>query len=1086
MDAKKKRLAALVFFLSIVAGYIAVRLIKPDNPSFDINSIKSYRDIPGVTDDEIIAIETLKSGRTNFLYGSMPSKEAFRLSDGALTGFTTMFCGLLSDIFGIPFVHRLHPWYSLIIRFDERTVDFTGDLIPTPERRESYFMTYPIAERSLRLFTYGDAVIKTENDVNGLRIGFLEEGVSVQSILEIYPTLTFETVKVQSAMEAFEKLAWGSIDAFVDNTMEPYLYSAYPYVKSQEFFPLVHSPVSLATANPELEPVISVVNKYIAAGGIDKPYELYKAGNQEYEKYVFNRSLSHEEAAYIAELTEAGSKVRVALEHDNYPISFYNEVYKNFHGIAPDILAEISRLTGIEFEVATGKTTTWSEILESLETGGAALVSELQRSKEREKYFIWADAPYFTSRYILLSKADYPNLEIYQLIRATLGLVRGTVPEELYDAWFPGNSNTKRYNTQYEALDALERGDINLFMTSEYILLLQMNYREKPGYKANFVFTTPIQESFFGFNKNEEILRSIISKAQSQVNVGRIAKYWTSRVYDYSRKYANERLFYLSASAVLLLLTLSVLSVSFIKNVRAKELYREALQAAQEASRAKSNFLAKMSHEIRTPMNAIIGMTELALREEKLTAVHGNVLTVKQAGVNLLAIINDILDFSKIEMGKLEIIPGNYLFSSLINDVISIIRMRLTDSQVRFVVNIDSVIPNALIGDEMRIRQVLLNILSNAVKYTEQGFVSLSATGKITDENTVSLVFEVTDSGKGIRREDIEKLFDEYAQFDPEENKGIEGVGLGLAITRSIVKTMNGSISAASEYGKGSTFTVTLPQKFSEPEKLAFVEKPEEKSVLVFEHRKVYADSLSYTVENLGVACTIVSTESELYEKMSGHAFAFIFVSFTLYANNKEIISKFGANTRVVLLTEFGEAISDKNLSVLAMPAHCISIANILNGVLSSFTYSENHERVIRFTVPGAKVLVVDDVNTNLRVAEGLMQPYKMQLSLCKSGMEAIEAIKSERYDLVFMDHKMPGMDGIETTQRIRAMGGKEPYYKNVPIVALTANAVLGTKEMFLQNGFDDFLSKPVDIVSLNAVLEKWLPKEKQKKLEDE
>ncbi|MCL2010498.1 MAG: response regulator, partial [Synergistaceae bacterium] len=313
-----------------------------------------------------------------------------------------------------------------------------------------------------------------------------------------------------------------------------------------------------------------------------------------------------------------------------------------------------------------------------------------------------------------------------------------------------------------------------------------------------------------------------------------------------------------------------------------------------------------------------------------------------------------------------------------------------------------------------------------------------------------------------------------------------EGVGLGLAITRSIVKAVGGSISAVSEYGKGSTFTVKLPQKFSAPEKLASVENPEKKSVIIYERRKTYSASLFYTVKNLGVNCTVASSDAELYEKMAGHSYAFVFTSFALYANNKETISKFGANTKIVLLTEFGEAVSDKNLRALAMPAYCIPVANILNGVSSSFTYSEDHERVIRFTAPDANVLVVDDINTNLKVAAGLMQPYEMRLSLCKSGMEAIEAVKSKNYDLVFMDHKMPGMDGMETTQRIRAMGGEEPYYKRLPVIALTANAVSGTREMFLQNGFDDFLSKPVDIVSLNAVLEKWLPKEKQKKLEDE
>jgi CheY-like chemotaxis protein len=190
---------------------------------------------------------------------------------------------------------------------------------------------------------------------------------------------------------------------------------------------------------------------------------------------------------------------------------------------------------------------------------------------------------------------------------------------------------------------------------------------------------------------------------------------------------------------------------------------------------------------------------------------------------------------------------------------------------------------------------------------------------------------------------------------------------------------------------------------------------------------------------------------------------------------------EFGKTIKVVLLAEFGEAIPDSKLSILAMPVYSISIANILNGVSESFNLSENDKTIWRFTAPDAKVLVVDDVSTNLKVAQGLMTPYRMQVDLCKSGHDAILALTEKRYDLVFMDHKMPDMDGIETTALIREMGEKEPYYKNLPVIALTANAVLGAKEIFLNSGFNGYLSKPIDMIKLNNVLEKWIPKNKQK-----
>ncbi|MCL1828052.1 MAG: ATP-binding protein, partial [Oscillospiraceae bacterium] len=505
-----------------------------------------------------------------------------------------------------------------------------------------------------------------------------------------------------------------------------------------------------------------------------------------------------------------------------------------------------------------------------------------------------------------------------------------------------------------------------------------------------------------------------------------------------------------------------------------------AVEEAHSANNAKTDFLARMSHEIRTPMNAIIGMTELALREEISVAAREHMFSVKQAGANLLSLINDILDLSKIEQDKLEILSDNYLFSSLLNDVISIIRIRATDSRIRFAVNIDGSIPNALIGDEVRIRQVLINILGNAVKYTEKGFVSLTVTGKAVSDDEICLNLEIKDSGKGIKTEDINSIFDEYYKSDAERNRSIEGAGLGLAITNSIIKAMGGNIEVYSEYGKGSMFTVSLPQKIYERKGLASVEKPEGVNVLVFERRDIYANSIALTLTDLGVRFSLAEDTADFRQKTESDAYSHVFISSGLYENNKGSIPDFRDKKKLVLLTEFGETSHNESYGVLAMPAHSISVANLINGVADTFSYSAGSIPTVKFTAPEARILVVDDIGTNLKVAEGLMLPYNMSVDLCKGGREAVDAVKKERYDLVFMDHRMPGVDGIEATKRIRVAGVDDPFYLSLPIVALTANAVSGMQEMFLENGFDDFLSKPIDTIKLNAVLEKWIPKGKQ------
>ena len=1520
MRAKIRQIITIFLALLFIFNILGCSQ-KPKKAFFDSNSIKSYQDIPGVTAEEIAAIKALKSSGQSFTFGSQRTTEAFVLPNGSSAGFVPLFCKLLTDLFDIPFVHKLYDWDYMISGIENHTIDFTGELTATPERKNSYFMTLPIAERFLGIFYLNNSdYLKKEKDVNGLKLGFFEGTITAQSILDVYPTLKFEEVAVYNIEDIIEKLTSGVIDAFIDDSVSAYNFEDYDFIKFKEFFPLVYTPVSLTTANPSLEPVISIVTKYIEAGGIDNLYGLYKTGNHEYFNYELNRSFTEEEKIYLENLIAKGIKVPIALEFDNYPICFYNKSDKEFQGIAVDILEEISLLTGIRFDVKTGKNTPWSEIFEKLKKGDVSLVSELRYSEERKNSFLWTDRPYAVSNYILMSKSNYPNLEIYQTVRATVGLSRETVYDELFNNWFPGNTNARYYDSHDEAMTALEIGEIDLLMESQYGLLAQINLREKPGYKANIQFNSPISESFFGFNKNEKLLSSIISKAQNNIDIDNIVGDWTTRTFDYARKFTLKCIIIVGSFAVILIILLITLIVMFFKNNKTRELYKnqlmllstiyeaipdfifskdkngmyiscndsfeeyigrsksqiigntpfdiypdkkmaqgyidedrtvmgtasilkrerwmpfpngirklfeivkvpifrenevigligigrditehkalleelnkahmrtkimldtipiacflgdseklifdcnhetlrlfnfndkqdfikhffdlspeyqpdgrlskktalEYLQKAidegkfvfewmhqlldgtpipttitlvrvnyendtavltyvrdmrehmqmeseiekqnnllktansisavlldpdiekfednlidslnimakaidvdrvciwknftkdgslycslayewlgsaipkrdnylsvdikydevmpgwremlsqgkcvnsmvrdmplktqiqlsqwgilslfvvpvfvhdtfwghigfddskkervfteneelilrsasrmianalvrnemtlsiretaeqmeiavkkeHEASMAKINFLAKMSHEIRTPMNAVIGMAELALREKELDVIRKHIYTIKQAGANLLAIVNDILDFSRIESGKLEIIQDYYHFSSLLNDVISIIRMRAIDSHLRFVVNIDSNIPTELYGDEARIRQVLINILSNAVKYTEEGFVSFTIMGKMVNEDTINLFIDVMDSGKGIRKEDIEKLFGDFVKLDTASNKSIEGAGLGLAITWNFLKAMGGDIQVLSEYGKGSTFTVILPQKFRSQEKLALVENPEEKSVIVFERRDIYVNSIVSTVDNLGVSCDIASNKDEFKRKLSSKAFPFIFIAPVLYEQSKDIISEFGASAKIVLLTEFGEAIPNSGWSIIAMPAHSISVANILNNVSEVYSYKEDSGSLVGFTAPDARVLVVDDIKTNLAVTEGLLLPYKMKVDLCKSGVEALRAVQTRHYDLIFMDHWMPEMDGVEVTNRIRALKDEDGYYKDVPIIALTANAITGIQDMFLEKGLNGFLAKPIDVVKLDVALEKWIPKEKQK-----
>ncbi|MCL2008634.1 MAG: ATP-binding protein, partial [Treponema sp.] len=731
---------------------------------------------------------------------------------------------------------------------------------------------------------------------------------------------------------------------------------------------------SLSTQNPQLRPVISVVQKALANGASEYLAELYNLGRQEHSKHRLYLRLSEEEREFLL-----GSPViPYAAEFYNYPISFYNMRERQWQGIFFDILDELIELTGLHFEIVNDENTIWTDLLGMLIDGEAYLITELLQSEARVGNFLWPSTPTITDNYALLSKSETPNVSLNEVFNVRVGVPRATAYADMLHSWFPLHTNIVEYESFDATFEALNRGDVDMVLTSQNQLLTLTNYYELSGYKANLIFEYAA-ESFIGFHIDQAVLCSIIDKALHLIDVRGISYQWASRTFDFQARLLQAQRPWLIGAIALASMVLLLMTVLFARSrstgKRLDSLVKKrtaeleiAIEAANAANKSKSSFLANMSHEIRTPMNTILGVTDILMQNESLPdEVAEGLNRIYGSSDMLMGIINDILDLSKIEAGKLDIIPSQYYVASLINDSIHLNLMRIGDKPIEFDIQIDENLPAKLMGDELRIKQIFNNLLSNAFKYTESGKVTMSVLCEPCD-NGVMLVVSVQDTGRGMTPEQVAKLFDEYSRFDEASSRSIEGTGLGLSITQRLINLMDGKIHVESTPGVGTLFSVSLPQGM--------------------------VDS-----EILGMELAASLQQFRLNDMMQ-----------------------------------------------------------------------KNRGQVKREMMPYGKVLVVDDVEANLFVAEGLLKPYKLRIETVISGYAAIEKIKEGKiYDIVFMDHMMPGMDGIETVKHIRDLG----YSSS--IVALTANAVAGQADIFLQSGFNDFISKPIDTRQLNSVLNKMI-----------
>ncbi|MCL2721618.1 MAG: ATP-binding protein, partial [Treponema sp.] len=965
----KRALILVIIIIVSVSILLAIYFINKNGngritqPIIDKSPFESYKNIPGITDKEIEDIEKLQKEREYFIYGMILATEAFVKDDGEIGGYAAFFCDWLTSLFGIQFKPGIYLSQELLDKLNTREIDFSGNMMPTEERRRIYHLTDTIAERQfVTLRITGSPSLTEISKERPLKYIFIENTPLESIVAGVSEPGFYETIWAADYPAAYRILANGEADAFVVASIADAFFIEYDDIIIENFYPLLFNPVSMATANPQLQPIISVVTKALRNGALPYLSYLYNQGYKDYTKYKMSRWLTEEEHLYIKNNPE----IPIAAFSSNYPLSFYTERYNEWQGIYFDLLDEVSFLTGLNFKLSHDHVTNWPLIYQMILRGEAVILPELVRNKEREEHFIWSDVVIMNDYYALVSKSEHRNISINEIMHVKVGMARSTMHASMFKQWFPNHGNITEYDGIDLAFAALLKGEIDMVMSTQRRVMQLTHFQEEVDYKANLVFQQPL-ETRITFIKDEEILKSIFDKALKLININEITTGWTQKIYDYRAKIAEEQrplfitviIMVFVALALLLFLfyrnlnegkrleklvtdrTNKINEVNFINELQITKLnlvvhatkiglwdmeiikddpinpnnifmwsdefrhmlgyfsekdfpnilsswsdllhpedktrtleafknhimdlsgrtpydieYRllkktgeyayyhasgETIRdddgnpirvagsliditetknilfdkdrqriEAEVANKTKSNFLANMSHEIRTPMNSIIGFSELAQFDDVPEKTRNYLGNIQENAKWLLKIIDDILDISKIESGKiiLEHIPFD--LSDIFLRCQSAITPKTEEKGITLYCYAEPSIGKKMLGDPVRLRQALMNLLSNAVKFTNTGTVKLMASFLESSDTSVTIHFEIKDSGIGMSPDQISNIFNPFMQADESITRKFGGTGLGLSITKNIIEMMGGNLNVESAPGIGSKFSFEI------------------------------------------------------------------------------------------------------------------------------------------------------------------------------------------------------------------------------------------------------------------------------------
>jgi len=1028
----------------------------------------SFLDVPGITEDEIKAIEIIQKRVDHLVYGSTPSTEAFITEDGEIGGFVALFCDWLTALFGIRFQPDILEWGDIIEKLNTGEVDF-GNMMATSERLKTYFMTDPIAGRSLKIMRIENSLPLDKIALTRLpRYVFLENYVTIEIAAAKLIPETYEIILARDYDSVYQLIKSGGADAFIDYNIGEAAFDAYGDVAVEDFLPLVFSPISMAAENQELAPVISVVTKALRNGGIQYVNKLYNEGQHNYIRNKLLKSLNAEEKAYL----QNTSVVSVTAAPWFYPLDYYNKFEERWEGIAFDVLDEVTELTGLSFEVVNSPDASWAEVFQIF-NDGASICLDLIASPERLSRYLWSKYIYLSENYALVSRYNFPNIGISEIQYSKIGLIKSTAWANMFQDWFPEAVNATMYDSQDEAFLALDHGEVDLVMAGTNALFALTHYYEFSNYKANYVFNSTI-DYVIAYNKSEHVLLSVIDKALAYVDIKTISKRWESKTFDYQSKAMREQRPWLIGAICLSLGALILILVFYRKNHLMKKQLEIVLNNVESGiviidieTREIMDINPVVTRMYGGDRDQIVGQScKILFCQDKgcpILDCHQSLdHTERQFITSGGEIIPVIKSVSKIKYNGRSAFLENFADISYFKKAEE--AKSASEAKSRFIANMSHEMRtplNAITG--------MTAIGKNAKEVERKDY----ALDKIKDASAhlLGVINDVLDISK-IEANMLELSPDEF-NFEKMLQNTVAVINfrvdekqqkLSVHIDDKIPKTL---IADDQRLAQVITNLLSNAVKFT----------PEKGSITldarcIGEEKDICTIQISVTDNGIGISSeqqkrlfmSFQQAESSTTRKYGGTGLGL--------AISKSIVELMGGKIWVVSELEKGSTFS---FTIMAKKSKTAETVN--EHTTGDARQAEETGTNINGLFAGRRVLLVEDVEINREIVLSLLEPTQLEIDCAENGAEAVRMFSEDpnKYELIFMDVQMPEMDGYEATRRIRSLDTSKG--KTVPIVAMTANAFREDIEECLAAGMDDHIGKPIDFEKVIEKLRAYLVK---------